>query len=238
MILLSSCDCRTYDSDLLCFGAVKHRCPFCLTSTVFSTNRLSSISIKIESSMLSSVVYIQPDGRQAGKLFNTQPLVTFKKHHYNITTSTITSATLFANDELCTIDRNCSSYHTFGRLRLISLRRIFTKLIVNFRSFSSGLPHYQCSDDYSYGRAFGRHAMLDPRSTMPRNGRPKTSIMNLALVCQKQKYYTMQVTYHAANLPIYRNIYHEMKINLPLCCCCCCFLTYIYAALRRYKQHG
>ena len=39
----------------------------------------------------------------------------------------------------------------------------------------------------------------------------------------------MQVTYHAANLPIYRNIYHEMKINLPLYCCCCCFLTYIYA---------
>ena len=32
--------------------------------------------------------------------------------------------------------------------------------------------------DYLYGRAFGRHAMLDPRSTMPRNGRPKTSIMN------------------------------------------------------------
>ena len=44
----------------------------------------------------------------------------------------------------------------------------------------------------------------------------------------------MQVTYHAANLPIYRNIYHEMKINLPLCC----FLTYIYAALQRCKQHG
>ena len=38
--------------------------------------------------------------------------------------------------------------------------------------------YYKCSDDYSYGRAFGRHAMLDPRSTMPRNGRPKTSIMN------------------------------------------------------------